>query len=505
VSLVVEGGAGADQLAWSGVDGALMGKVVFQGGAGSDAITGPPTDTEWHVTGVDAGHVAGLSFQEVENLLGAAGNQDVFIVQGTAYLTGVMDGGAGGFDSMVLRDGTFQQVDYFATGPHSGTITRDGNVISYDGLEPITDNTATANKTFATSDWPDTATLTDNGDGTVTLASLPYPLPAILPGGITIPVSTFEGITFVKPTASLTINLGSSALDGQPGGTEVPLASRDRLTVNNLNLATANLILDGQLGADTIRIAGIVTAGNVTILADRIEIPGTLNVISLTATAADGGAAAGDGTITGGVIYAAPEAVIDLTGGTVTATGAVSLQATATANIFQSQFTINVIEGSIAVVDPTARVLLAGSNVTATTIDADAIVNVVVNTAAAPGSAADAGQDAAITVVTVLGRSEMLVQGASVLSATGAVTLDATTNLNITSLADGDAGANNAKGASFASTTVTSETTAEIADTVATMMVSRRSSRALVADRRICSMCSLIDESFSMKVSLAAT
>ena len=36
------------------------------------------------------------------------------------------------------------------------------------------------------------------------------------------------------------------------------------------------------------------------------------------------------------------------------------------------------------------------------------------------------------------------------------------------------------------------------ADTVATMTTSRRSSSDLVADRRICSMCSLIDESFSM-------
>jgi hypothetical protein len=35
----------------------------------------------------------------------------------------------------------------------------------------------------------------------------------------------------------------------------------------------------------------------------------------------------------------------------------------------------------------------------------------------------------------------------------------------------------------------------------ATMIASRRSSSALVADSRICSMCSLIELSFSMKVS----
>ncbi len=38
-------------------------------------------------------------------------------------------------------------------------------------------------------------------------------------------------------------------------------------------------------------------------------------------------------------------------------------------------------------------------------------------------------------------------------------------------------------------------------DTVVTMMASLRSSSALVADRRICSIWSLIEASFSMKVS----
>ncbi len=40
-----------------------------------------------------------------------------------------------------------------------------------------------------------------------------------------------------------------------------------------------------------------------------------------------------------------------------------------------------------------------------------------------------------------------------------------------------------------------------MAETVATMITSRRSSSALVADSRICSMCSFTEASFSMKVS----
>ena len=42
-------------------------------------------------------------------------------------------------------------------------------------------------------------------------------------------------------------------------------------------------------------------------------------------------------------------------------------------------------------------------------------------------------------------------------------------------------------------------------ETLATMMTSLRSSSALVAECRILSISSLIDESFSMKVSLAGT
>ena len=37
-------------------------------------------------------------------------------------LSGVMDGGDGGFDSLVLNGGTFESVTYVAFDAHSGTI-----------------------------------------------------------------------------------------------------------------------------------------------------------------------------------------------------------------------------------------------------------------------------------------------------------------------------------------------------------------------------------------------
>ena len=45
-------------------------------------------------------------------------------------LDGVADGGASGFDTLVLDGGTAARVEYTASGPDSGTIDRDGCIIS---------------------------------------------------------------------------------------------------------------------------------------------------------------------------------------------------------------------------------------------------------------------------------------------------------------------------------------------------------------------------------------
>ena len=52
------------------------------------------------------------------------------------------DGGAGGFDGLILADGVYDTVIYTTTGIDSGTISRDGDMITFVGLEPTTDSTA---------------------------------------------------------------------------------------------------------------------------------------------------------------------------------------------------------------------------------------------------------------------------------------------------------------------------------------------------------------------------
>jgi hypothetical protein len=54
-------------------------------------------------------------------------------------MSGIVDGGAGGFDSMVLDGGSFATVVYTATGPNSGDRSRRRR-LAYDGFESIFDN-----------------------------------------------------------------------------------------------------------------------------------------------------------------------------------------------------------------------------------------------------------------------------------------------------------------------------------------------------------------------------
>jgi Ca2+-binding RTX toxin-like protein len=242
------------------------------GGSGEDTLLGLAADSTWNITGEDSGKVAGVAFSGFENLTGAADNKDTFIFAEGGSLSGLLDGGAGGLDTLVLDGGIFNTVVYTATGPDSGTIDRDGDVITYAGLEPITDNSGVADRILELSVWSDTATLVDNFDGTMTLSTN---------SGI---IPTFESITFDDPTSSLTINLG--------GDEDIPFLSKDVLTINSFDVAGVDLIVNGEDGTDEVEIVGAVNADDVTINAEQITIDSgaaivTTGNVSLTATAAD--------------------------------------------------------------------------------------------------------------------------------------------------------------------------------------------------------------------------
>ncbi|MGD8420941.1 MAG: LEPR-XLL domain-containing protein, partial [Gammaproteobacteria bacterium] len=170
--------------------GSLLGIESILGGSGDDTLFGPAVDTNWNITGADSGSVAGISFDSFENLVGQAGNQDVFSFSGTGSISGTIDGGSAGFDSLVITDGNFDTVTFTPSGPDSGTIDLDGNVISYVGLEPVdTSGASMATVNLMGTASNNTATLTNSGGNFI------FDAPGI------------ESHTFQAPTSELNIDL----------------------------------------------------------------------------------------------------------------------------------------------------------------------------------------------------------------------------------------------------------------------------------------------------------
>jgi hypothetical protein len=325
------------------------------GSAGEDWLLGSASDTTWNVTANNAGNVGGLTFTNVENLIGAAQNEDTFVFEQGGAIDGIINGGIDGFDTLVINGGSFDSVVYTATGPTSGTIERDGDVITYAGLEPIADNMSATDRVITTGDLDDQARLTDNGVN-LTLES-------------TSAIPTFESITFAQPTNSLTINLGDDL--------GIPILSKDVLTINSFDAAGVNLTVNGEDGKDEVNIVGVISAGDVTINAETITVSSTVTAtgnVTLNTEKSDDGSIGIDG-----IIVSLPSVEIDLTGATLNVIGDVQLVATATAEIDSTTFTLGPVTGATINVFPDASILLSGTTITAASLSAEAksVVNIM--------------------------------------------------------------------------------------------------------------------------------
>ena len=162
------------------------------------------------------------------------------------------DGGVA-FDTLSFKGGAFNSIEYHATDAHAGSIMLDDYLINYKNIEPITDATVTVDRVIGLSDNPDIdAVLADSGSN------------------FSISGSTFEAVTFAKPTNSLTVQ---------------GLAGNDSITINTLTLSACSLIVE----AETITVNGPVTSttGNITLNAtaeNSVTGVGTLGTpVNLTA------------------------------------------------------------------------------------------------------------------------------------------------------------------------------------------------------------------------------
>jgi hypothetical protein len=277
--------------------------ISFDGGAGSDTLLGAGPDSIWNITGSNLGDVGSVTFSNTEILTGAADNEDTFIFSVGASLDGLVDGGDRGFDTLVIDGGEYNSVVSTATGPDSGFIDLDGNVIAYVGLEPVTlsDNIVVADLTIdLTSILSTTATLLDTGgaDGMMTITADDT-------------VAAFETVNFNNPTNSLTIDLSGPPLGLQLGNTLV-IQSLDAGFAGDLIVndgggpdtveITGDVILPGRdiiIEADTISVTGAEVSTSDTVSAGDITFTGRHITLTNAALLAEGtGAGASDGAIT---------------------------------------------------------------------------------------------------------------------------------------------------------------------------------------------------------------
>ena len=160
-------------------------------------------------------------------------------------MSGVYDGGAGGFDSLVFDNGPHFSASYDPTGANSGTIVTDGQALSFAGLEPISLGavshvTVDTSATTGASQSPDPLAATLHGltsGFTSTDAS-----DNLVISGTDHNGQSFEYITFHADSAA--------------AGLELTFGAGDTLQVLSLPNIGKNLTIDG---ASTVTFAGSFT------------------------------------------------------------------------------------------------------------------------------------------------------------------------------------------------------------------------------------------------------
>ncbi len=257
---------------------AVPGGIVFDGGNGDSSLIGPGHDVDWHVTSAGSGDLDGpgfVTFYGVSNLTGAAENRDTFIFSATGSLAGVVDGGAGGFDSVIFDGGHYGQISFTASTPDAGTLGRDGQVLRYAGMEPVVYTNITANDVLI-----DLSVL-ESDPNVVRLD--PDKVHVFRPSNGNITVESddgaFENITFSDPNNSLTIKTGFNAK-----GTD------EHIYVDALDDFRADLILDtgstnkNNDGEDTVKLQGDISLHGhaLTVTAETIEV---LDGVTISASA----------------------------------------------------------------------------------------------------------------------------------------------------------------------------------------------------------------------------
>ncbi len=120
------------------------GTFSFNGGLGNDKLIYDSSDaTAWSITGDGDGDVNGqrvdLSFIDVENLEGADGNADTFTFASAGKISGIVDGGYGGHDTVVYSGGLSAMAGTGLLGANgSGSVgLSNSSTLKFENMEPF--------------------------------------------------------------------------------------------------------------------------------------------------------------------------------------------------------------------------------------------------------------------------------------------------------------------------------------------------------------------------------
>ena len=147
-------------------------------------------------------------------------------------------------DKLIVQGGIFANFVSTYTNANDGSISFDGRVVAYTGLEPILVNAGSiANAVFNLPGPATVATLGDDGtlaNGLIRLSSSP---------------ATFEDTIFTAPTGSLTVNRGNAA-DTLALGNLSDFVASASLTLGTSGAAFANISFGGTLTASALAAFG---------------------------------------------------------------------------------------------------------------------------------------------------------------------------------------------------------------------------------------------------------
>ncbi|MFV2067372.1 MAG: beta strand repeat-containing protein, partial [Pirellulales bacterium] len=259
-------------------------QVIFDGAEGVDSLVGPAIDSTWYITGRGTGQVGNVSFESVENLVGEANNEDSFVLLAGGSLDGLVDGGAGGFDSLIIEK-SVAELSYSAYGPDSGLIMVDGESLPFIGLEPIT--------VSGTTDITVNAT---GGDDALVIEEDPNDTTKLVVRSTT---GTMESLSFNKDAASATIQLGdgddSLTFNSLGSGVTADIRVVSSAFVNGIPLV-GDILEDQLLGNDTITFAQDIRleGGDLVVEGETISLAPDITISTRTPV----GGSSGDVTFT---------------------------------------------------------------------------------------------------------------------------------------------------------------------------------------------------------------